>query len=139
MLKLVVNLDNGVLNFMVKKQTMMISIYLPMNIKKLLMQMRSALYDVEGDDTINAAAVTSACFIDLNDGAASQIGLSEFLIAENVFIEDVFTGDGNDFITGNEKNNSLNSGRGNDRFIASGGDDYIDGGFGYDEIIYDAN
>ena len=100
---------------------------------------RSALYDAEGQDCINAAAVTSACFIDLNDGAASQIGLSEFLIADNVLIEDVFTGDGNDFITGNEKNNTLNSGRGNDRFIASGGDDYIDGGFGYDEIIYDAN
>ena len=56
-----------------------------------------------------------------------------------MFLLKVFTGDGNDFITGNEKNNSLNSGRGNDRFIASGGDDYIDGGFGYDEIIYDAN
>ena len=45
---------------------------------------------LRGDDTINAAAVTSACFIDLNDGAASQIGLSEFLIAENVFIEGIY-------------------------------------------------
>jgi len=68
-----------------------------------------------GIDTINAAARTEN--ISLSLGAT---------------IENIFTGDGNDYITGNAGTNRILTGRGNDTIIATSGNDDIDGGRGTD-------
>ena len=83
--------------------------------------------------------------VDLRNGTASgsEIG-SDSLIA----IEDVLTGDGNDHLTGDDQDNRLDAGGGNDT-ISSGagndsiygrnGDDLIDGGDGRDTAHFNGN
>lgn len=75
-----------------------------------------------GIDTLNASARTGNLTIDLPAN-----------------IENVFTGDGNDYVIGNAWTNRINTGRGNDTIIASIGADDIDGGKGDDTYYsYDA-
>lgn len=76
--------------------------------------------DDGGNDTINAAAITR--------------GLSHTLQAG---IENLYTGDGADFLAGNAGDNTIVSGRGNDTIRASGGNDVIDGGTGTDTYLSD--
>ncbi|HEX2127837.1 MAG TPA: hypothetical protein VHF58_01320, partial [Solirubrobacterales bacterium] len=57
-----------------------------------------------------------------NDGEAGE--------ADNVQVEDVFTGDGDDVVIGNDAANALGGGAGNDRLVGSGGDDELFGDFG---------
>ncbi|MEY2644894.1 MAG: hypothetical protein RLZZ611_1543, partial [Cyanobacteriota bacterium] len=92
-----------------------------------------------GHDTLNAAALSTASLINLNPGSSSRIAMRELQIASNTWIEDAIAGDGDDIITGNALANQLRGGRGNDRFIASRGDDHISGGPGFDQLIYNAN
>lgn len=68
-----------------------------------------------GIDTINAAAMTRA---------------QTLILANN--LENLFTGDGNDFVAGNALGNTISTGRGNDVIRASGGSDVINGGAGED-------
>jgi subtilisin-like proprotein convertase family protein len=75
-----------------------------------------------GTDTINAAAMTRALSISL----ASSAG-----------IENLYTGDGNDDVNGNARDNVINTGRGNDTIGHSGGADTIDGGAGTDTYTSD--
>lgn len=80
----------------------------------------SASLDGQGGvDTLNASAVSSGSTINLASQSANIDG-----VATNVAnIENIFTGDGVDNITGNSSNNILGAGRGNDT---------IDGGAGVD-------
>lgn len=71
-----------------------------------------------GIDTINAAARTN------NMSATLQAG-----------IENIYTGDGNDYVTGNAGDNVIKTGRGNDVITASAGNDNIDGGAGLDTFV----
>ena len=83
--------------------------------------------------------------VNLLSGTASgsEIG-SDSLIA----IEDVLTGDGNDHLTGDDKDNRLDagggndtisSGAGNDSIYGGNGDDLIDGGDGSDTAHFTGN
>ena len=86
----------------------------------------SAFNDTAGVDAINAAAVTAASTLNLSDGTGNIDGVAITLSG----IENVYTGDGNDTLTGDAGNNVLQAGRGNDT---------INGGGGTDQSVFTAN
>ena len=61
------------------------------------------------------------------DGAANDGEAGE---ADNVQVEDVFTGEGNDTITGSDAANALAGGGGSDHILGAGGNDELFGDFG---------
>ena len=83
---------------------------------------RHVLSDSSGHDAINAAAVTSDTTLDLRPGATSQIAGTSLQIAAGTVIEDAYLGDST-CVTGNDADNYLYGGR---------GDDTLDGGLGAD-------
>jgi subtilisin family serine protease len=75
-----------------------------------------------GTDTLNAAAVSSSSSIDLSKGTGKIDGVTMQIKG----IEDVFSGDGNDRLTGNGAANALSGGRGKDVLAGGkGGDSFI--------------
>ncbi|MBX9698526.1 MAG: S8 family serine peptidase, partial [Acetobacteraceae bacterium] len=85
---------------------------------------RSVLVDADGGrDTLNLAAVSGAVQVDLTPGARSTIAGQTLTIAQGTVIEDVFAGDGNDVIRGNDKANRIAGGRGEDILLGGGGRD----------------
>jgi subtilisin-like proprotein convertase family protein/Ca2+-binding RTX toxin-like protein len=98
---------------------------------------RRTLSDDDGGvDTINAAAVTSDVLIDLNDGAASWIADNTLTIASGTVIENVYAGDGDDWLIGSGVDNRLSGGRGDDVLVGGAGADNLDGGAGTDTVSY---
>ena len=96
---------------------------------------RQTLSDTNGgNDTLNAAAVTSDLNLDLSPGKTSAIAGKSLHIAADTQIEQAFGGDGNDRILGNRINNALHGGRGDDKIYGGRGDDQIWGGKGNDLI-----
>lgn len=96
---------------------------------------RRVLRDTDGGtDTINAAAVTSDSRIDLSGAGGSRIDGVSIDIDRADRIENIFTGDGNDELTGNAADNIFASGRGNDLIHYSAGNDTLDGGAGRDTL-----
>ncbi|WP_341929606.1 S8 family serine peptidase, partial [Methyloversatilis discipulorum] len=92
---------------------------------------RASLTDTNGgNDTINAAAVSSGSVINLNNGSSSTIAGRALTINGN--IEFAFGGDGNDTLTGNALSNLLKGGRGADTLSGGDGVDFLDGGKGND-------
>lgn len=89
-----------------------------------------------GTDTINAAAVSGNTTINLNAGTGTIAGTAMTIAGT---IENVYTGDGADVLTGNAANNILHGGRGNDSFTGGGGNDTIDGGVGTDTAFFASN
>ncbi|ESA34051.1 peptidase s8 and s53 subtilisin kexin sedolisin [Leptolyngbya sp. Heron Island J] len=92
-----------------------------------------------GIDTINAAAVDTSTLINLEAGYGFTDGVS--IRVSN--IENVFTGDGNDYLIGNAANNQLIGMRGhdnlygnsgNDLLLGGAGNDWVDGGLGNDYL-----
>jgi len=81
-----------------------------------------------GIDTLNAAAVISNSTVNL-DGTATIDGQT---ITSVTGIENVYTGDGNDVINGNDADNILSGGRGDDRINGDGGSDTLSDGEGRD-------
>src|SRR6185436_1218572 len=73
---------------------------------------RGVVTDDSGDDTINAAAITTDLTLDLNSGHTSIIAGQQVAIAAGTVIENAFGGDGNDRIIGNDADNSLSGGHG---------------------------
>jgi subtilisin family serine protease len=94
---------------------------------------RRTLADGAGQDTINAAAVTAACVIDLA-GLACSIGGTALAIAAGTVIEHAIGGDGADRITGNAAANILWGGRGDDILLGGGDNDTLKGGLGADRL-----
>ena len=90
---------------------------------------RRLLTDNEGIDTINLAATTANAVVDLSGGPGS-IADTNFKIDAGTTIENVYSGDGNDLITGNSADNVILGGRGNDTLF---------GGEGNDTAIYSGN
>ncbi|WP_159783653.1 S8 family serine peptidase [Sodalinema gerasimenkoae] len=86
---------------------------------------RQVLRDTQGSNTINAAAIRSDSFLDLNPGTSSTLAGQPLLLDGETLIIDAFTGDGHDTLVGNDANNRLNGGRGNDIIAARMGDDVI--------------
>jgi Ca2+-binding RTX toxin-like protein/subtilisin-like proprotein convertase family protein len=95
---------------------------------------RDTLTDTTGVDTVNAAAVTSASTIDLVAGNNSTIAGRTLTINASTTIENAYTGDGNDTLTGNSSGNILSGGRGDDTISAGDGNDTIEGGAGNDTL-----
>lgn len=81
---------------------------------------RSALEDTNGGiDTLNASSITSGSTINLLTGAATLDDQSVTISG----IENVYTGDGDDTLTGNGSDNILWGGRGADVIDGGDGDD----------------
>lgn len=89
---------------------------------------RGNLSDTSGNDTINAAAVTTDLTLDLNVGHTSIIAGRSVEIAAGTIIENAFGGDGNDTIIGNDAENRLVGGRGHNNLQGGDGNDTLDGG-----------
>ena len=96
---------------------------------------RQTLSDTDGgEDTINAAAVTTGSTINLNAGAVSMVAGATFAVTAGSVVENVYGGDGDDTITGNAAANELIGGRGDDSLRGGSGDDRLDGGVGADVL-----
>ncbi len=113
---------------------------------------RKTLTDTNGgNDIINTAAITDDVIVNLTPGSTSTLPGRELkehkklapqtlTIAPGSIIENVFAGDGNDTIFGNDAANTLSGGRGNDTLVAvyakdsSAGDTLIGGG-GSDSLV----
>ena len=89
----------------------------------------TTLEDLNGGvDTLNAAAVTSNTTVQLG-GTATIDGQ---VISSVTGIENVYSGDGQDRLTGDGESNLLSGGRGNDRLFGKGGADTLQDGEGRD-------
>jgi serralysin len=108
----------------------------------------SCIWDVSGNDTINAESSLVSCNIDLRPapligqnagGYISWInGIAGGLtIANNANIENAIGGNGNDTLTGNDLVNTLTGNAGNDILDGGLGADTISGGTGNDSYIVD--
>ncbi|MGB3406282.1 MAG: S8 family serine peptidase [Jannaschia sp.] len=96
---------------------------------------RRVLQDTDGGiDAINAAAVTSDSRIDLSGKGPSIIAGVDLDIRDPGKIENIFSGDGDDELTGNAADNWMAAGRGDDDLHFSAGNDTLDGGDGYDTL-----
>lgn len=102
-----------------------------------------ALWDGNGNDTLNASNLTSNVVFNLNDGDyLNTAGVERFKIAFNAQIENAIAGDGVDSVTGNELNNALYGGGGNDTIRGGDGNDALIAGRGVadgadgDDILY---
>ncbi len=83
-----------------------------------------------GTDTLNAVAVYSDTTINLQNGS----GIIDGLAITNSGIERVYSGDGNDTLTGSTQSLYLNSGRGNDTIVGGALGETIIGGAGADQM-----
>lgn len=96
------------------------------------------LFDEGGVDLLDFSTDTEGQQIDLRNGSFSSIyGLvSNLAIAVGTEIENVNTGQGNDFVQANELSNVINTNAGNDTIVSddTGGSDTINGGSGQDEL-----
>ncbi|MBD1912969.1 MULTISPECIES: S8 family serine peptidase [unclassified Leptolyngbya] len=95
---------------------------------------RTTLTDNSGLDTLNAAATTTDLVLNLTAGSTSTIAGRTLTIAADTTIEQAFSGDGNDTISGNDAANFLRSGRGNDNTTGAAGNDIIWGEQGNDRL-----
>jgi Ca2+-binding RTX toxin-like protein len=86
------------------------------------------IWDGAGTDTLDASGFSSNAYIDLNEGAFSDLGgfKKNVSIAVGAKIENAVGGSGNDTLTGNALNNEL---RGLD------GNDTLDGGLGLTDTL----
>jgi len=98
-----------------------------------------AIWDGNGNDTIDVSGYNSNQIVNLNDGEFSNVmgSTGNLAIAIGATIENAITGGGNDWVYGNEINNTITLGNGNDRGYGSLGSDIIDGGNGTDTMYYE--
>lgn len=101
---------------------------------------RATLVDADGTgiDTLNFAACLGNTDVNINSGGGCIIAGQFATIGVGQIFEIVYTGDGNDKITGNSAANWLYGGRGNDSLSGKDGNDYLDGGLGAD-VMYGGN
>lgn len=101
---------------------------------------RATLTDTDGGtDQFNAAMLTGDATIDLTPGAQSTLAGQTLTIASGTVIENAWTGDGNDRITGNDVANDLHGARGDDTLAGGADDDTLAGGDGADVFEFGAN
>ncbi len=95
---------------------------------------RNALDDTDGgQDTINAAAISSASVIDLSKGEATLAG-ARLAITNAAQIEHLIGGEFDDTLIGNAADNHLSGGRGGDVLSGGAGVDTLIGGKGNDTL-----
>lgn len=88
------------------------------------------IWDADGDDHIDASAVTGGVSINLNGGSFSLIGSSVVAMAYGTRIERATGGPDNDTIEGDNGNNVLYGRGGSDVIYGHGGNDTLFGGTG---------
>ncbi|MFK7751721.1 MAG: M10 family metallopeptidase [Sedimentitalea sp.] len=93
-----------------------------------------AIVDSAGTDLIDLSSSGSNQRLDLGAETYSDINgrVGNFSIGRNTVIENASTGAGADFIIGNDADNALSSGAGDDEIQALGGNDVLIGGAGAD-------
>ncbi len=100
------------------------------------------IIDGAGTDTISAQGSVEDVYLDLRPASHSYVGemaehitkSNQLTISHHSKIENVFTGDGNDYVIANEQNNIIVTGSGNDQIFLGEGSDIVDPGIG-DDII----
>ncbi|WP_349371477.1 S8 family serine peptidase [Salinarimonas sp.] len=90
-----------------------------------------------GTDWINAAAVSTDVIINLHSGFYSSVAGSFFRVDVGTVIENVVSGDGDDYLIGNQWANELRGMRGDDLIDGRSGADLMYGGRGNDIYIVD--
>ncbi len=105
------------------------------------------IWDAGGTDTLNLSGWNTASNVDLAPGSFSSANsmTMNISIARGAWIENAVTGNGNDTVQGNARDNVIttNGGNdtvralaGNDTIAAGAGNDTIDGGDGTDVVIF---
>ena len=96
----------------------------------------SALWDGGGADTLDSTSYNGSVTIDLREGAGNinHIGSTALWVAFGAHIENASTGVGDDYVNGNDLNNQLTTGSGNDTVFGYAGDDVLQGNQGADNI-----
>lgn len=99
---------------------------------------RQYLYDSGAseyeDDTLNVSAMSGDLNIDLTPNAVSNLAGTSLQISPETTIERLFTGDGNDILVGNYRNNLLWGGRGDDTINGGVGNDWLIGHAGINQM-----
>ena len=95
---------------------------------------RRTLEDNGGNDTLNAASVTSDILLDLSPGGGGTLAGNSFSFEASTVIENIILGDGNDNVLGNDVGNYIWGARGDDILDGSAGNDTMGGGRGDDNI-----
>ena len=95
---------------------------------------RRFLDDRSGVDVINASAVTSHNRLDLRPGNGSDIAGTPLVLSGATIIERAYAGDGADEVIGNQADNRIDGGRGDDWLFGLDGDDRLIGGTGNDRL-----
>ncbi|PTX57723.1 subtilisin-like proprotein convertase family protein [Litoreibacter ponti] len=94
---------------------------------------RRTITDTDGGiDWLNMAAVSRNIVADLDQSI--QVSAETWVNLTAGQFENIFSGDGNDVLTGSTGANEIHSGRGNDIIYGGGGADTIYGGDGFDRI-----
>ena len=78
-----------------------------------------------GNDLVSFGFTSSNISLDLSNSNAQTSGVGELVVTN---VENITGGLGNDILTGDDENNSLNGGFGADTLIGNGGNDTLDGG-----------
>ncbi|MEN9775220.1 MAG: hypothetical protein RL322_2290, partial [Pseudomonadota bacterium] len=91
--------------------------------------------DEGGIDQLNAAMTSVDLLIDLSEGMLIGGG-TEYPFADWTMIEHAVGGEGYDRIIGSAVANHLSGQAGDDIFVASAGNDTIEGGVGFDTVTY---
>ncbi|NVK14513.1 MAG: M10 family metallopeptidase C-terminal domain-containing protein [Rhodobacteraceae bacterium] len=95
------------------------------------------IYDQGGTDTLDASSYNQASRIDMRATRFSDIGglTGNVGIARGTIVENAITGSGNDTVTGNDADNVIQTGAGDDRLLGGTGDDQLFGRIGNDVLI----
>jgi VCBS repeat-containing protein len=108
---------------------------------------RATFDDSTGENTLNAAAVTSPLVIDLGGTVESLVAGRTLVFAPGARVTTVIGGDGDDSLTGDGGDNALrgmwgadviSAGAGNDTVEGGAGADWLDGGAGVDLAVFGA-
>ena len=94
------------------------------------------IYDVSGNDTLDASSITKGITLDLYAGRKTTISdLTSVYVALGSTIENAIGTNWNDIIYGEEGTNILSGLHGNDTIQGLGGNDFLYGDFGNDLIF----
>lgn len=87
-----------------------------------------------GTDTLDLSAVTYGSKIDLHGGVTGKLGTKKLTIEAGTEIENLILGSGRDTGTGNDLDNEIDGGAGDDKLYGNGGADTLIGGDGKDSL-----
>lgn len=90
-----------------------------------------------GTDTLDLSAVTYASKIYLDGSTVGKVGSKTLSIDQGSDIENLILGSGSDYGYGNDLDNEIDGGSGNDSLFGMAGNDTLTGGVGNDKLYGD--